>query len=68
MRVMNVFRAVYGNIDNQFDDPSPNDPLGCYVDMQSEVEEYFKGSTVVKVLSSQFNLFKGDRFTSYLQT
>ena len=59
--------AVYGNIDNQFDEQWQKDPIGVYGEMKSEVEEYFRGNPDVKVLRSSFNFFKEDRFTSYLQ-
>jgi len=59
--------AVYGNIDNQFDEQWRKDPIGVYGEMKSEVEEYFRGSPDVKVLRSSFNFFKEDRFTSYLE-
>ena len=34
--------AVYGNIDNQFDEQWHKDPIGVYGEMKSEVEEYFR--------------------------
>lgn len=59
--------AVYGNVDNQFDEQWQKNPVGVYGKMKSEVEEYFKGNELVKVLRSSFNFFKEDRFTSYLE-
>ena len=47
--------AVYGNIDNQFDEQWQKDPIGIYGEMKSEVEEYFRGNPDVKVLRSSFN-------------
>ena len=59
--------AVYGNIENQFDEQWKKDPIGVYGQMKSEVEDYFRGCPNVKVLRSSFNFFKDDRFTVYLQ-
>ena len=58
--------AVYGNIDYQFDEQWQTCPVGVYAEMKSEVEKYFKGNDMIKILRSSFNFFKEDRFTSYL--
>ena len=36
--------------------------------MKNEVEKYFIGHCTVKILRSSYNFFRGDRFTSYLET
>lgn len=59
--------VVYGNIDTQFDEKLPTNPIGLYGKMKEEVEKYFIGHHNVKILRSSYNFFRKDRFTSYLE-
>ena len=59
--------AVYGHIENAFDEQWGVNPIGIYGKMKVEVEKHFIGHPNVKILRSSFNFFKEDRFTSYLE-
>lgn len=59
--------AVYGNKSFPFDEKWDIEPSGIYAKMKSEVEKKFIGDPHVKILRSSYNVFKEDRFISYLE-
>ena len=59
--------AVYGVVENEFDESQPIKPSGAYAEMKAIIEKRFSNRPGFKVLRLSYNFFKDDRFTMYLR-